>query len=997
MSVSEVLQAVGSFSINLKQTTPRQLVETTLDYFGHIAIVPGRVNPVALGDGMLSAARYTGVLRTKSIGDQITLEGGGMILWLGDEDEKGNVFENLTTFITASFPNTIRALLPPAITEGTLYSVPGTYTGTHQWQTPRTAIAYVCDTFNAKFRVNNDGTLDAGPASSLFVTNPTCVIARKGAAGRDMVTQGIPGAFETARDVTDFTTRVVLLAQGQGVDIATGAANINPILNTYKDIKGNPVVRTRLISESDTVSGNATVRAQLQLNRFTGTRNALSLAADEYDIKGKFSIGDSVWVYDPDAGLYNNSNEITHRGQRINPIALQVVETSWPVTDRMTVAYRDKNGVWTDLTDYVQFETGATTLTVGDFSKQLTSSGFQPVGSRPSADTSIPGVPTFVTPFTSAVYIDGRGFTKARMSVKWSAPNNTDGSTIQDGDHYEIRYGVDTSMIYPSRWANVAVNRWQDMQTWGQPFVYPDGGLWQTAYAPWPDTSLVINDLSPGVGFDFQIRAVDSTGHQGAWSPITTSVSLQDNIPPSAPAPPTVAASMVAIQVTHTLGKASGGTFNLENDLDHLNVHVGTGPDFYPDDNSTLAGRLKANAGMLIGQIPVVGSFKVDSMVPIFVKVIACDISGNKSVPSTSVQATAVLIDDAHITDLTASKITAGTITSDIIVGARFKTADTGARVELNSGGIGAWNSAGVQTFAVAAFDGSVDIVGKLSSGIKGRRLVINPLGSNADPEIRFYDQSDDRWHYITSAVSATESLQFGSVTSNINGYRGVMEIAPTKATIGVYDASGGVLSNISTMVFASDGNVGLFTTGSTHRLETNGTVFTNSSNGFCFECQSLPGLNQAMRAFWDGTAITFVRNDTNAIVKTFIIDHPSKPDNYLIHATTESPHNGVEYWGTATLDEFGRAKVRLPEYFEALVAEEGRAVFLTPLLEAVSLSAGLPFQGAFNVYGPAGTAFSWLVKAVRKDVPPLLVEPRKSDVNVYGDGPYRYYAQKGQ
>lgn len=996
MPVSEVLQAVGSWSINLKPNTPRAILDSTLDYFGHVAIVPGRVNPTALGDNTLNAARYVGVLRSKDIGDRNTIGGGNLLLWLGDEDDKGNVLENMTTFVTASFPNTIRALLPPAITEGNLHSVPGLYSGTHQWQTPRVAISYVCDTLNAKFRINNDGTLDAGLASDLFVTNPRCIIARR-SWGHDLQYAGLPGAFETSRDVQDFTTRVVLLAQGTGADIATGSANINPTLNPYKDIHGNTIVRTRLVSESDTTSGNATARAQLQLNRFSGTRNALQLSTAEYDIKGEFSVGDSVWVFDPDAGLVNNSNEITYRGQRINPISLQVVESAWPVTDKMTVAYRDKNGVWTDLTDYVQFETGAVTLAVGDFSKQLTSSGFQPVGSRPDSDTSVPGMPNFVTPFTSAVYLDAKGFTKAQISLRWSAPNNTDGSSIVDGDHYEIRYGVDTTMIYPSRWANVAVIRWQDMAMWGQPFVYPDNGLWNLAYAPWSDTSLLISDLAPGVGYVFQIRGVDSSGNVGAWSASTTSVSIQDNIPPSAPAPPTVASSMVGIQVTHTLGKASGGTYNLENDLDHFNVHIGTGADFYPDDNGTLVGRLRANGGMVTGQIPAVGSFKVDYTVGIYVKVVAVDIAGNKSVPSTAVQATTILIDNAHITDLTASKITAGTITADIIVGASIHTGETGARVALDSGGIGAWSADGTQTVSIAAADGSVSLLGTISSGVVGKRLVINPLGLYTDPEIRLYDQ-DTNYHYITSFVSAASEMQLGSVTGGLGGItRGVLSVAPNHTYCGVFQENGsGSYVTLSAINLWDNGTVS-FNGTVNNAVEFSGMVATNGGSGFNFEAQALPGINGQVRLWWDGAAINIVRNDTNSVMKTFIIDHPTKPDNYLIHATTESPHNGVEYWGTATLDEFGRADVRLPDYFEALVSPEGRSVLLTPIGLPVSLSATLPVNGVFRVYGPAGIKFSWLVKAIRDDIPALLVEPRKEEVNVYGDGPYRYYAQKGQ
>lgn len=138
---------------------------------------------------------------------------------------------------------------------------------------------------------------------------------------------------------------------------------------------------------------------------------------------------------------------------------------------------------------------------------------------------------------------------------------------------------------------------------------------------------------------------------------------------------------------------------------------------------------------------------------------------------------------------------------------------------------------------------------------------------------------------------------------------------------------------------------------------------------------------------------------------KTFVIDHPSDSDRYLIHATTESPVNGVEYWGTAEI-ESGRAEVVLPAYFEGLCSADNRQVQVslvlpdedngTPVFHQVAASA--PKDGKFRIAcsGPDGTRVAWLVKAVRQDVPPLLVEPLKTDVTVHGDGPYRYYTLGG-
>jgi hypothetical protein len=768
VAVTEVFKALGSWEIKLRGSIPRNVLDS-IDYFSHVAIVPGRLDPAQYGDNLLDIARYVGVVRTKTIGDDgrtnaptddISVGGVGMAFWLGDEDGKGDVYENAIEPASASFATTINMLLPAsgAVTAGTIHSVPGTYTGRHQYETPRTAISYVCDTMSSEsvpvsWRVNSDGTLDAGPDSDLFVTNPTCVIVTNG-AGEDMALRALPGSMDITQDMEDYSTRVVLLAEGEGSSISTGAADISPATG-YKDIHGNPLKLTRLVSESDTATTNAEIRAALQLSRFTSTRNALTLSTADYDVHGSFVVGDRVWVYDPDAGLVDTSTEITFRGRRLNPLKLQVTETSWAVTSGYTVAYRSADGTWTDLTDYIDFETDTTsTVTVGDFSRQLTNTSTEPVGSRPNADTSVPGIPTLIEPFVGTAYLDARGFTRARVILTWNAPNNVDGSTILDGDHYEIRYAVDTDMIYPATWTQVSQIRWMDMQTWAQPFAAPDDD-WQVMYVAWGETTAQLQDLSPGVGYDVQIRAVDKTGNTGSWSGTTTFVASSDNLPPSTPAAPTVAASRIAVQVTHELGKAAGGTFNLESDLHHLEIHVDYEPGFTPSA-STLKAKVSATAGMIQAQIPVVTTVQVEETSARYVRVVAVDQTGNKSGPSDAATATALLIDDAHISDLTVTKVTAGTINASWVMAGEIKTADTGARARMSTEGYELYNTAGTRTFFADATTGDVSIIGQLVSGTSGKRLEINP-GATFLPEIRFYPNSGTDFGFINGVSSGSD------------------------------------------------------------------------------------------------------------------------------------------------------------------------------------------------------------------------------------------------
>lgn len=773
MTVQETLGALGQWDIDLKATIPREKLDA-LKFFGHIAIIHGRVDPAVYSDSLLNAgvARYVGVLRANSLSDDartkipndnVKIGGVGMAMWLGDEDNKGAVIENATTFASGStFPTVIRGLLPAggSVTEGTLYSVAGTYSGTHQWQSPREAITYVCTTMSTpsvpvNWRVNNNGTLDAGPESNLFVTTPQATVVARG-DGQDMSMLGIPGSMDLDSDVEDYTTRVVLLAQGDGASIATGAADISPA-TSYKDLHGNAVKLTRLVSESDTTSINAATRAQLALSQYTTPKQDLRLSIQDYDVEGTFAVGDYIYAYDPDKALLDPTVEIVFRGQRLNPIRLQVTEVQWPVTADYTVAYRAADGTWTDLTDHIEVSDAGTYVTVGGFARQLTSDG-EPVGSRPNADTSVPGVPVLVTPFVGAAYLDGRGFTRARVKVAWTAPLNVDGSTVLDGDHYEVRYAIDTDMIYPATWSQVSQIRWQDMQTWAQPFAAPTG-QWQIAYVNWSDVSVQLQDLSPGVGYDVQIRAVDSSGNKGAWSGTTTFVATSDNIPPSTPAAPAVAASRIAVQVTHALGKSSGGTYNLESDLDHLEIHGQYEPTFTPTA-TTLLGKLKANAGMIQAGIAAVGTYNVESTAAVYVRVIAVDISGNRSGPSDAASATALLIDDAHISDLTVSKVTAGTITASWVMAGEIKTADTGARTRVSADGIELYNTAGTRTLFGDATTGNVSITGELNSGTAGNRVVVNP-GNAGLPSLYFYANTGTDYAFI-NGVSSGSDVQLG-------------------------------------------------------------------------------------------------------------------------------------------------------------------------------------------------------------------------------------------
>lgn len=714
MSVHEVKQALGSWDLRLKKSTPRAILDA-LDPFGHIVVLPGRVSPKLFGDNLLRQARYVGVYRGRRRGQEHALKGCGMEFWLGDEDGKGHVILGPLSASGATFADSIRMLLPDSVSEGTLHSVPGTFTNTFRYTNPRTAITYVTDSFSSgsnlvSWRVNGDGTLDAGLDSDLYVTVPRAILVAKTATSKDLTMAGVPGRMGLEQDVEDYTTEVILVAEGEGTSIVTASAS-NP--TPYNDLFGQDVVLTRFVSESTTEAGNAAARAQLQLNRFSLPRYAVTLSTDKYDVTGTFQVGDTVAVYDPDTGFVDAANSRIWEGQPINPIHLPVTDMTWPVEKGWTVAFRRGDGTYLDLSEHYIPESGAATIGVGAFNRALTGIGTEPIGTRPSADSSTPATPVLNPIQTVAYQSAASNDVRAAVYLTWNQPLNTDGSTVLDGSHYEIRYRTVEVYNYPVTWSQAAGFTWSQLQTWGRPLSNDAvvANDWNYVIVPWGQESVTINELMVAAEYEFQIRAVDAASppHNSAWSATIQQLTSSDTIAPGTPAAPEVSASLIAVQVVHRLGLASGGEYNLPQDLHHLEVHVG-GPAFYPDETTRL-GTIVANAGHLAAQTPVVATFTVSNTEEIWVKVVAVDRFGNRSSGSEAVQASAILIDSAHISDLTASKITAGTITADLLISGSIKTAESGQRAELNQLGLQLYDADGELTVNLTADDDTPNFI----------------------------------------------------------------------------------------------------------------------------------------------------------------------------------------------------------------------------------------------------------------------------------------------
>lgn len=388
---------------------------------------------------------------------------------------------------------------------------------------------------------------------------------------------------------------------------------------------------------------------------------------------------------------------------------------------------------------------------------------------------TIPGVPVFDTAntYTAAYFSPATGTTLAQIELQWSTPTNTDGTTMIDGMNYIIQYRLSTVPIYPIAWSQLQGQPWSSIEgnPWTNPLDTPQNQQWTTVQVNIDDNNVVIGSLICGETYDFQIACTDVSGNTGNFSAVTQFVTARDNVAPAQPDAPTVSASMVAVQVMHDLGSAAGGTYNLAQDLDHLEVHFSYDPSFVPVPgigSVTYLGKLIANAGMMAAQITAVGTFQVTSTTGIYIKVIAVDESGNSSPASPGSGVTAVLIDDQHISSLSVSKLIAGTISATFILGGTIQTAASGQRVSMDVNGFHAYDANGNEIFHVPSNSPNI-ILGQNGGG--SNQLLINTTNTYVTQYwITSGSSSNAFINALTEGGTTALGINSGQYASQIDG-----------------------------------------------------------------------------------------------------------------------------------------------------------------------------------------------------------------------------------
>jgi hypothetical protein len=136
-------------------------------------------------------------------------------------------------------------------------------------------------------------------------------------------------------------------------------------------------------------------------------------------------------------------------------------------------------------------------------------------------------------------------------------------------------------------------------------------------------------------------------------------------------------------------------------------------------------------------------------------------------------------------------------------------------------------------------------------------------------------------------------------------------------------------------------------------------------------------------QVFYSTTDNTLYYNST----KTFVIENPVHPDKYLVHGCLEGPEAGVYYRGKSRIENGHSVTIELPYYVSSFATDF--FIQVTPIYggKINVYNTSEIEHNKFTVYGENGEFF-WIVKGQRAL---LDVDPNKEDVNVKGNGPYKY------
>lgn len=386
--ITEVLMKPGTWEVKLLDST-RNAVRQLPQYHGHVVITPLRLddgNPDRAG--LISKALYMGIVRRRSK-DMLHFGGPHILAYLGDEQGyKSNASQSLWANGTpwANVMNWMwthchgATVEPNKIEQGTYYQNPvnsatEVLSATDN-QMPREIIDNLGPFWGGieyRVRTSTDGLhayCDFGSTgvNGLFRKGNPQVVLLRDTGGREAGDQGAgtPRINGMQLVTFDFAGDQDSYSNSLGLSLANPA--FGTLWTTYFTVPSWDGVahaswgRRRSIPTNDNNMVNAygtAYRLTEEVERVAGTA-----VVNEYAPTRLITPGDEVYIYDPANNLIETNGAtppIYFRGDEVHALTFRCTQISWPLLEGMGVYFisSDLNNTVVDLTDYVDWETGA--------------------------------------------------------------------------------------------------------------------------------------------------------------------------------------------------------------------------------------------------------------------------------------------------------------------------------------------------------------------------------------------------------------------------------------------------------------------------------------------------------------------------------------------------------------------------------------------------------------------------------------------------------------
>lgn len=338
--VTEEVMAEGSWTVHLDGGRFPTNRWDDLTEFGYIVITPQWVENRQFTDAaLLGISRYTGIMLKKTLtrSRAVVLNGRGLHWLLGNET--GYRMSSGTKVFTAADLYQVLAdsVAQTGLWVGTVTEPGGTYTRDHYQPFGVETLRAACVALGAEYRINPDGTVDAGPAGDVFnITAPTVIVMRDG-WGNDPKWKHVPiDDIESTRDATNWVSAAYAISEnGDGIQTEEDSATRS---SPYTTLTGGVLNRTYKSSLGIGTGISPASVADTELAQ-RDVSNSSSVGTDFAEIvNGALGVGDAFYIYDPPA-MTDPTNPIWFRGEAIFPATTRLLTADWTLQEGMGVYF----------------------------------------------------------------------------------------------------------------------------------------------------------------------------------------------------------------------------------------------------------------------------------------------------------------------------------------------------------------------------------------------------------------------------------------------------------------------------------------------------------------------------------------------------------------------------------------------------------------------------------------------------------------------------------